>query len=35
MFHLASNQGWKFKEIADEMMRRASELGPNPLEAKE
>ncbi|MCX6652098.1 MAG: hydrogenase iron-sulfur subunit [Methanomassiliicoccales archaeon] len=34
MFYLASNQGWKFKEIADEMMRRASELGSNPLEAK-
>ena len=33
MFHLASNQAFRFKEIADEMTRRIEELGRNPLGA--
>jgi F420-non-reducing hydrogenase iron-sulfur subunit len=33
MFRLASNQGFRFKEIADEMTRRVEELGRNPLGA--
>jgi len=36
MFNIASNQGWRFPEIVDEMVRRVEKLGPNPLrEVKE
>jgi F420-non-reducing hydrogenase iron-sulfur subunit len=33
MFHLASNQAFRFIEIADEMTKRVEELGRNPLGA--
>ncbi|MGD1061217.1 MAG: hydrogenase iron-sulfur subunit [Methanomassiliicoccales archaeon] len=31
LFHVASNQGPRFKEIADIMVERARQIGPNPL----
>ncbi len=31
VFRVASNQGLRFKEIADIMVDRARQLGPNPL----
>jgi len=31
MFNVASNMGWKFKEIVDEMVSRVDKLGPCPL----
>lgn len=31
MFHVASNQGWRFQEIADTMVSRLQRLGRNPL----
>jgi F420-non-reducing hydrogenase iron-sulfur subunit len=31
MFNLASNQGWKFAEIVQEMVSRVGKLGPNPV----
>jgi F420-non-reducing hydrogenase iron-sulfur subunit len=31
MFHVASNQAFRFKEIADEMTARVEGLGRNPL----
>jgi F420-non-reducing hydrogenase iron-sulfur subunit len=31
MFNIASNQGWRFPTIIEEMSARVSELGPNPL----
>ncbi|MCU0861454.1 MAG: hydrogenase iron-sulfur subunit [Methanomassiliicoccales archaeon] len=34
IFHLSSDQAWKAREMAEEMVRRARELGPSPLEAR-
>jgi coenzyme F420-reducing hydrogenase delta subunit len=31
MFNLASNQGWRFPEIVQEMVSRVERLGPNPI----
>lgn len=31
VFNVASNQGWRFPEIVDEMVSRVSVLGPNPI----
>jgi len=31
MFNIASNQGWRFPEIVEEMVRRVETLGPSPL----
>ena len=31
LFHIASNQGLRFKEVADVIFERARHLGPNPL----
>jgi F420-non-reducing hydrogenase iron-sulfur subunit len=31
LFHVASNQGLRFREIAVAMVERARQLGPNPL----
>jgi len=34
MFNMSASQGPKFAAAADEMTRRAKELGPNPLRTK-
>lgn len=31
MYNLASNQGWRFPEIVEEMRARVEELGPTPI----
>jgi len=31
MFNVASNQGWRFPRIVEEMVSRVEELGPSPL----
>ncbi len=31
MFNIASNQGWRFLQIVEEMTARVEELGPNSL----
>ena len=31
MFNVASNQGWRFPRIVEEMTARVERLGPNPL----
>jgi coenzyme F420-reducing hydrogenase delta subunit len=31
MFNVASNQGWRFPEIVNEMVARVKTMGPNPL----
>ena len=31
LFNLASNQAFKFREAAEEMVRRVERIGPNPL----
>jgi coenzyme F420-reducing hydrogenase delta subunit len=31
MFNVASNQGWRFPRIVEEMTARVEKLGPNPL----
>ena len=34
MFNIASNQGWRFPRIVEEMTARVDELGPNPLKGE-
>jgi coenzyme F420-reducing hydrogenase delta subunit len=34
MFNMGASEGPKFAAAADEMTRRARDLGPNPLRAK-
>jgi len=34
MFNMSASEGPKFAAAADEMTRRARDLGPNPLRAK-
>jgi F420-non-reducing hydrogenase iron-sulfur subunit len=31
IFNLASNQGWRFVEIVQDMVSRVEKLGPNPI----
>jgi len=31
MFNVASNQGWRFPRIVEEMTARVEKIGPNPL----